>query len=95
MGENISWGPTRFYIRSTTFQYFDDNSTMYTSDKRVSTVLDSQSYEFTILSNWFYNNFTVLNPDECSFMLLGIDHSLQTNLVCSDEILKTQNRKKH
>ena len=30
-----------------------------------------QSHDFTILSKWFYNNFMVLNPDKCSFMLLG------------------------
>ena len=29
----------------------------------------------------------VLNSEKCSFMLLGVDDSLQTNLVCGDEIL--------
>ena len=65
------------------------------SDKRVSSIINSLRHEFTILSKWFYNNFMVLNPDKCSFMLLGVDDSLQTNLVCSDEILKTQNKKKY
>ena len=67
---------------------YADGSTMYTSDKRVSTIIDSLSRECTILSKWFYNNFMVLNPGKCSFMLLGVDNSLQTNLVCGDEILK-------
>ena len=67
---------------------------MYTSDKRVSTIIDSLSHEFTILSKWFYNNFMVLNPDKCSFMLLGVDDSLQTNLVCGDEILKNKKQEK-
>ena len=30
----------------------------------------------------------VLNPEKCSFILLGVDDSLQTNLICGDEILK-------
>ena len=30
----------------------------------------------------------VLNPDKCSFMLLGVDDSLQTNLVRGDKTLK-------
>ena len=30
----------------------------------------------------------VLNPDNSSLMLLGVDDSLQTNLVCGDEVLK-------
>ena len=44
--------------------------------------MNSLSHDFTILSKWFYNNFMVLNPDKCSFILLGVDDELQTNLVC-------------
>ena len=36
---------------------YADDSTMYSSDKRVSTIIDSLSHEFTILSQKFYNNF--------------------------------------
>ena len=43
--------------------------------------MNSLSYDSTILSKWFHNNFTVLNPDKCSLMLLGVDDKLQTNLV--------------
>ena len=39
-----------------------------------------------ILFKWFYNNFMVFHPEKCSFMLLGVDNSLQTNLVYGDEI---------
>ena len=67
---------------------------MYTTDERVSTIIDSLSHEFTILSNWLYNNVMVLNPNKCSFMLLGVDDSLQTNLVCCDEILKNTKQEK-
>ena len=31
---------------------------------------------------------TILNPEKCSFILLGVDDLLQTNLVWGDEILK-------
>ena len=40
-------------------------STMYTSDKCVSTIKDSLTHEFIIPSKWFYNNFMVLNLDKC------------------------------
>ena len=30
----------------------------------------------------------ILNPDKWSFMFLAVGGSLQTNLVCGDEILK-------
>ena len=67
---------------------YADDSTMYTSDKRVSTIIGSLRHEFTILSKWFYNNFMVCNPEKRSFMLLGVDDPLQTSLVCGDQILE-------
>ena len=36
----------------------------------------------------------VHNPDKCSFMLLSVDDSLQTNLECGDEILKNTKQEK-
>ena len=70
------------------------DSTLYTSDKSVSNIMNSLSHDFTILSQWFYNNFMVLNPDKCSFMLLGVDDELQTNLVCGNKTLKNGKQEK-
>ena len=64
---------------------YAEDSTMYTSD---STIIGSLRHEFTILSKWFYNKFMVRNPEKSSFMLLGVDDPLQTNLVCGDQILE-------
>ena len=108
MGENICWGPTRIgpllfdifinnnflFLRKCELVNYADDSTMYALDKRVSTIIDSLSHESTILSKCFYNNFIVLNPGKCSFMLLGVDDSLQTNLVSGDEILKNTKQEK-
>ena len=41
--------------------------------------MNSVSHDFTILSKWFCNNFMVLNPDKCSFMLLGVDNELKNS----------------
>ena len=38
--------------------------------------------------------FMVLNPDKCSFMVLGVDDELQTNLVCGNETLKNSKQEK-
>ena len=67
---------------------------LYTYDKSISNIMNFLSHDFTILSKWFYNNFMVLNPDKCSFMLLGVDDELQTNLVCGNETLKNSKQKK-
>ena len=36
----------------------------------------------------------VLIPDKCSFMLLGVDDKLQTNLVCENATLKNSKQEK-
>ena len=70
---------------------YADDSTLYTSDKSISNIMNSLSHD---LSKWFHNNFMVLNPDKCSFMLLGVDDELQTNLVCGNETLKNSKQEK-
>ena len=74
---------------------YADDSTLYTCDKSISNIMNSLNHDFTILSKWFHNHFMVLNPDKCSFMLLGVDDELQTNLVCGMKLLKTVNKKKY
>ena len=84
--ESIS-GPLLFniFINDILFlQKYDLTNYADKSEKRVSTTIDSLRPEFTFLSKWFYNNFMVFNPEKCSFMLLGVDNSLQTNLVRGD-----------
>ena len=39
---------------------YADDSTMYTLDKLVSTIVVSLRHEFIILSKWFYNNLWFL-----------------------------------
>ena len=73
---------------------YSDDSTLYTSDKSISNIINSLSHDFTISSKWFYNNFMVLNPDKCSFMLLGVDTEFQTNLECGNETLKNSKQEK-
>ena len=75
------------------FQKCDLTNYADESDKRVSSIINSLRYVFTILSKWFYNNFMFLNSEKCSFTLLGVDKSLQTWYVMIKR-LKTQNRKK-
>ena len=73
---------------------FADDSTLYTSDKSISNIMNYLNHDFTILSKWFYNTFMVLNPDKCSFMFLGVNNELQTNLVCGNKTLKNSKQEK-
>ena len=57
--------------------------------------MNSLSHDFTILSKWFYNNFMVLNPDKCSFMLLGVDIIINKLTWCVVlKLLKTVKKEK-
>ena len=73
---------------------YADDSTMYASDKRVSTIVDSLSHEFTILPKWFYNNFMVLNPEKCSFMLLDVDIHCKPTWYVVMKFLNTRKQEK-
>ena len=72
---NIFVNDTLFLQKCDLTNYADE------SDKRVSIIINSLRHEVAILSKWFFNNAMVLNPEKCSFMLLGVDDSLQTNPV--------------
>ena len=85
---NIFINDIFLFLQKCDLANYADDSIMNTSNKRVSTIVDSLRHEFTILSKWFY--LIVLNPEKCSFMLLGVDGSLQINLACGDEILKNK-----
>ena len=71
------------------------DSTIYTSNKSISNIIVSLSHEFTVISIWLYNNFMVLNPNECSFMVLGLDDGLQTVLVVEMKLFKKIIKKKY
>ena len=85
---NIFINDIFLFLQKCDLANYADDSIMNTSNKRVSTIVDSLRHEFTILSKWLY--LIVLNPEKCSFMLLGVDGSLQINLACGDEILKNK-----
>ena len=46
--------------------YTDDN-TFYSSDK-TSQIIWDLSNDFETLTKWFYDNYTLLNPDKCHFI---------------------------
>ena len=67
---------------------YADDSSLHTSDKSISNIMNSLRHDFAILSKWFYNNFMVLNPDKRSVMLLEVHDQPQTNLVCGNGTIK-------
>ena len=65
----------------------------YSSEKKYT---KSSFYQgFSILSNWIYNFFMVLNPDECSNMLFGSKNELQTISYVARLLLNIARKKKY
>ena len=60
-----------FFLKFELANYTDD-SIMYSSDKNRDNIMASLNFDFAALSNWFYKNFMVFNPDKCSFPYLAL-----------------------
>ena len=59
---------------------------MYSSDKNSNIVINRLTNDFAIISEWFYENYMVLNPDKCHFLTLGFhkpfpDFSYENNII--------------
>ena len=50
----------------------DDNTTHF-SDKNSSIGISRFRHDFAIISEWFYENYMVLNPDKYHFLTLGFN----------------------
>ena len=55
---------------------------------KLETVICNLRQKCSILSNWFYDNYMVLNPGTCHFMLFGAKENEQFDLMCNDITLK-------
>ena len=47
-----------------------------------------------MLSNWFYDNYMVLNSGKCHFMLFGVKENEQFDLICNGITLKHSSHEK-
>ena len=61
----------------------------------IETVICNLRQEISMLSNWFYDDYMVLNPGKCHFLLFGVKKNEQFDLLCNDTTLKHSNHKKN
>ena len=62
-----------FIIEATTLCNYTDDDTMYSSNENSNIVISRLKYDFAIISECFYENYMVLNPDKCHFLALGFN----------------------
>ena len=57
---------------------FADNNNLFSIGKNIGKVKDTLAKDFGIITNWFYENFIVLNSKKCHFMRIGGDLENET-----------------
>ena len=91
---NVILNDIFFFWTDANLGNYADNSTLYAYNKNLETVICNLRQEFSILSNWFYDNYMVLNPWKCHFMLFGVKENEQFDLICNVITLKHSSHKK-
>ena len=62
---NIFINNLLLFIETTILLNYANDDTMYFSDKNANIVVNKLRDDFAIISQWFYENYTVLNPNKC------------------------------
>ena len=99
MGKNYILGPPLFnifihdiflYIENSDLCNYADDSTLYES---LSIIIENLRANFLRTSKWFHENFMVLNPDKCHFMVLG-DSNCTCYFTCNSTAIGSNKEEK-
>ena len=85
---NIFLNNVFFFLEGANLGNYADDSILYAYNKNLETVICNLRQEFSISSNWFYDNYMVQNPGKCHFMLFWVKANEQFDLLCNDITLK-------
>ena len=72
-------GPLLFNIFNNDFFLFIKTTTLcnYAEDKNTNIVISRFRHNFAIMSEWFYENYMVVNADKCHFLTAGFNEPFQ------------------
>ena len=91
---NIFLNNIFFFLKDANLGNYANDSTLCAYNKNLETVICNLRQDFSILSNWFYYNYMVLNPGKCPFMLFGVKENEQFDLICNHITLKHSSHEK-
>ena len=83
-----------FFLKNANLGNYADDSTLHAYNKNLEPIMCDLRQESSILSNWFYDNYMVLNPGKCHFMLFGVKENEEFDLICNDITLKHSSHEK-
>ena len=78
---NIFLNDIFFFPKDTNRGKYADDSTLYAYNESLETVICNLRQGCSILANRFSDNYMVLNPGKCHFMLFGIKENEQFDLI--------------
>ena len=85
---------TFFILKDANLGIYADDSTLYAYNKTLKTVIFTLRHEFSILSNWFCDNYMVLNLGNGHFILFSVKENEQFDLICDEITLKHSSHEK-
>ena len=80
-----------FYFESKSFlsNYADDN-VLYAFGSNQDQVKQNLSQDLLKLSEWFYENCMILNPEKCHYMCLGKDSTRDLLRFCGENLVASE-----
>ena len=66
------------FLTETMLSNYADDNNLFSIGRDLNKVKDTLAKDFGIVTNWFYENFTVLNSKKCHFMCIGKDGENET-----------------
>ena len=66
------------FLTKTMFSKYADDNNLFSIGRDLNKVKDTLAKDFGIVTNWFYENFMVLNSKKCHFMCIGKDGENKT-----------------
>ena len=79
----------KFFILKANLNCADDN-VLYAFGSSMTEVKDKLSQDLPKLSEWFTENFMILNPDKCHYMCLGKDTVNDILNFCDEELKSSE-----
>ena len=91
---NIFLNDIFFFLQEASLGNYVDDSILQVYNKNLETVISNLRQEFSILSNWFYDNCMLLDPGKWHFMLFGVQENEQFDLICNGITVKHSSHEK-
>ena len=90
---NISINDLFLFANKSEISNYANDNTVYCANKNINQIISNLSNDFETLRKWFYDNYMVLNPDQCHFMTLGFQDQ-NFDFHCKNVVIRNSAEKK-